>query len=93
MKKVFVLSAFVLATVTGFAQDKKEATQETSVKIELAEADAEKAKSLKGLEHGKLTKGIDRTTFIISTSESDTKALEKELKAIFPSIKMEVVKD
>lgn len=93
MKKVFVLSAFILATLTGFAQDKKESTQQTSVKIELTEADAEKAKSLKGLEHGKLTKGIDRTTFIIATSEKDTKALEKELKTLFPSSTVAVVKE
>lgn len=91
MKQLLIIAGFLVASVTGFAQDKQESNKETSVKIELTEASAEKAKSLKGLENGKLSKGLNRTTFLVSTS--DAKALKKELKAMFPDSKVSIVKD
>ena len=83
----------MVASFTGFAQDKNEYALDSSIQIELTEAGAEKAKSLKGLENGKLVKGLDRTTFVISTSEQNIKALKKELKVLFPDSKVSVVKD
>lgn len=81
----------VFMTQIGFAQDKA-ATEDLTVTITLSEAEAMKAKSLKGLEHGKLSKGLDKYTFEITTAQEELGSLKNELKTMFPTCNIEVAK-
>ena len=94
MKTILTIFAFVLTFQTVVAQDKSAEEQSNKViRVELKEADASKAKSLSAISNGKLLKGESITTFLIEASEENVEAVKNELKNLFPTCKLEEVKD
>ncbi len=85
MKRLLITLSLIGVFQIVSAQDKTVAENELTVKVTLADTDAQNAKSLKGIEHGKLVRGESRTVFILSTDSDNKEALIAELKTLFPT--------
>ncbi len=93
MKKLFFILGLVALVQFASAQDATttEPVYDSTIKVTLADTEAESAKLLKTLEFGKLFKGESRTVFFLKASSQSLDALRKELSESFPSCTIQVV--